>query len=56
MLFRSYTVSVTYGADAKIPDGATLNVEEIDPESDTYQKEVENAEALLNKKFLAISA
>lgn len=47
---ETYTVSVTYGADAKIPDGATLNVEEIDPESDTYQKEVENAEALLNKK------
>ena len=33
---ETYTVSVTYGADAKIPEGATLKVEEVDQNSDEY--------------------
>ena len=33
---KTYTVTVTYGADAKIPEGATLKVEEVDQNSDEY--------------------
>lgn len=33
---KTYTVTVTYGADAKIPEGATLQVEEVDQNSDEY--------------------
>lgn len=45
-----YTISVTFGADAKIPDGATLKVEEIDSESEIYKTEFDKAEELLQKE------
>lgn len=37
----TYVVSVTYGSDAQIPDGSTLEVVEFEPDSDVY-KEVRN--------------
>lgn len=45
---ESYTVTVSYGAEARIPSGSTLKVEEINPQSATYQNEFNNAESLLN--------
>lgn len=47
---ETYTVTVSYGPEAKIPAGATLRVNELDPDSAAYQAEYNNAEALLNSE------
>ncbi len=44
---NTYEITVTYGSDAKIPDGAELKVEEILPEDKEYQNNCRTAENAL---------
>ncbi len=46
---ETYEVTVAYGPDAELPDGAELNVREIPENSDIYQKYYAQAEAALTE-------
>lgn len=54
---KTYTVTVTYGADAKIPAGAKLEVTEISQDSNEYQNYLKQAlEAMTNDKEVEVAS
>ena len=46
---ETYTITVTYGTEAEIPDGATLEVSEIKNDDKTYTSYIEQAAKALSK-------